>query len=232
VELDSRSIDAAYNLTLTYMFVRRFADAIAMADHILAIEPSNREANSLKADSLWAMGNVKAVESLVANPSTGLQLRAQQLFFMRRYAEAADILSEAQDNGLTRARRMRHSSDLGLIQQRAGNAPASKVAYQQAVQELTRQLRHAPPDGSPTAQLHSGLGVALAGLGDAAAAITEGRKGSPRSPLPKMRLKVRCERSRWRRSTLYWVTPMRRFPFLNGGFELGQVPRLRRHCFA
>ena len=80
VELDSRSIDAAYNLTLTYMFVRRFADAIAMADHILAIEPSNREANSLKADSLWAMGNVKAVESLVPNPSTGLQLRAQQLF--------------------------------------------------------------------------------------------------------------------------------------------------------
>ena len=77
---------------------------------------------------------------------------------------------------------MRHFSDLGLIQQRAGNAPASKVAYQQAVQELTRQLRHAPPDGSPAAQLHFGLGVALAGLGDAAAAITEGRKGMAMQP--------------------------------------------------
>jgi TolB-like protein/class 3 adenylate cyclase/Tfp pilus assembly protein PilF len=188
LELDPRNMDAASHLALTYMIVRRFADAIAMADHILALEPSNSEANSLKADSLWAMGNVEAVESLVSNPGTSLELRAQQSFFKRRYPEAADILSKAQDNGPRNARRMRHFSDLGLIQQRAGNAAASKAAYQQAAQELTRELSEAASDASPTAELHSTLGVANAGLGDAAAAITEGRKGMAMQPSSEDRL--------------------------------------------
>jgi TolB-like protein/Tfp pilus assembly protein PilF len=188
MELDPRNVDAASHLALTYMILRRFADAIAMADHILALEPSNSEANSLKADSLWAMGNVEAVESLVRNPGTSLDLRAQQSFFKRRYPEAADILSKAQDNGPRNARRMRHFSDLGLIQQRAGNTAASKAAYQQAAQELTRELSEAASNASPTAELHSTLGVANAGLGDAAAAITEGRKGMAMQPSSEDRL--------------------------------------------
>jgi tetratricopeptide (TPR) repeat protein len=72
--------------------------------------------------------------------------------------------------------------DLGLAQQRAGNIAASKAAYQQAVQEFTQALAKVAADSGPEVELHSGLGVAYAGLGDASRAISEGQKGMAGQP--------------------------------------------------
>src|SRR5207302_7382294 len=44
VELDPRNIEAASILATTYMTNRRFADAIAVADHMFTVEPSNTAA--------------------------------------------------------------------------------------------------------------------------------------------------------------------------------------------
>jgi hypothetical protein len=67
--------------------------------------------------------------------------------------------------------------DLGLAQQPAGNMAASRAAYEKAVQQLTEELSTVSKESGPEASLHSLLGVAYAGLGNAAAAVSEGQKG-------------------------------------------------------
>ena len=181
VELDPRNINSAANLALTYMVVRHFSDALAISDHILTIEPSNRRAIYLKAYCLWAMGNPAAVELLVAKPDTSVELRGWHALKKRQYPEAADLLSKAVPDSPD------HEKGnifllLGLAQQRAGNVAASEATYQQAVQEFTRRLSNAAKDSGFAAELHSDLGIAYAGLGDAASAVTEGRKGMALQP--------------------------------------------------
>ena len=72
--------------------------------------------------------------------------------------------------------------DIGLTQERAGNVAASRAAYEQAVQQLTQELSTVSKDSGPEATLHSMLGVAYAGLGNAPAAVSEGRRGIALQP--------------------------------------------------
>ncbi len=179
VELDPRNIESAGDLATTYTAKRRFSDALAVADHILAVEPSNTQGIGIKMGCLWALGKAEAADSLLANPGASLQLRAYQALATHRFAEAADLFSKA----------LKDASDndkndifvgLGLAQKRAGNVTASKAAYQRAVQEFTLALSNTAADSG--AVLHSGLGVAYAGLGDATLAVNEGRKGMAMQP--------------------------------------------------
>ena len=72
--------------------------------------------------------------------------------------------------------------DLGRTQQRLGNVAASKAAYQQAVEQFTAALNDAGANAAAAAELHSLLGMAYAGLGDAPSAVSEGRKGMAMQP--------------------------------------------------
>jgi len=186
VELDPRNITFASALSLTYGAARHFSDALVIADHILAFDPTNTNALGLKAYSLCAMGNLDAVDSVLANPGANVEIRGELALKRRHYAEAAKILAE----GLTEKPGENKGGlliMLGLAQQRAGNVAAARTAYQQAAQEFQRELGKAAPDSGPvvewsTAELHSGLGVAYAGLGDATSAVAEGQKGVVTQP--------------------------------------------------
>src|SRR5205823_6100754 len=74
---------------------------------------------------------------------------------------------------------------LGLSQQRAGDIAAARATYQKAAQDFQRQLEKVVPGSLTEASLHSGLGLAHAGLGDAASAIAEGRKAMALDPASK-----------------------------------------------
>jgi serine/threonine-protein kinase len=195
VELDPRNIDACSTLAGNYMALRRFPDALAVSDHIHAIEPSNTQDIWLKAFCFWAMGNSEAVDQLLANPGTPLHLRGHQALNKHQYAEAPAMFSEA----LKEARGEEKNGillDIGLAQQRAGNVAESKAAYQRSVQEFTKALnnldmantadRRVMAEQAPIefaeAELHSLLGVAYAGLADATRAVSEGRKGMAMQP--------------------------------------------------
>jgi len=180
VELDPRNIQSASMLANTYMFIRHFSDAIAMADHILAVEAANESAIGIKAYSFWAMGNLEAAEAMVANPNASLVLRGHNALARQRYLEAADILAKA-SNGKPDREKAELFLELGLAQ-RAGNLDGAKATYQHAAQEFQRELGKAPPDSGPAAELHSNLGIAYAGLGDAASAVAEGEKGIAMQP--------------------------------------------------
>jgi serine/threonine-protein kinase len=99
----------------------------------------------------------------------------------RQYVEAADFFSEALKNAVGDDR-TELLLDLGLAQQRAGSAAASKATYQRAVQELTQELTTVTENSAPAAGTHSLLGIANAGLGNAGAAVSEGQKGMALQP--------------------------------------------------
>jgi serine/threonine-protein kinase len=97
--------------------------------------------------------------------------------FQRRYAAAIEILSSAV---AAKTKRGEPSDSekllLGLSQQRAGDVAAARATYEDAVQEIRRNLEKVAPSSYAAAGTHAALGWAYAGLGEAASAIAEGQK--------------------------------------------------------
>jgi TolB-like protein/cytochrome c-type biogenesis protein CcmH/NrfG len=181
VELDPRNIVSANILASAYMAKRRYSDALAMADHILAVEPSNTEGIGLKAFCFWGLGNLDAVDAVLANPAAPLHLRGHQALNKHKYAEALDLFTK----GLQKAEGEEKREllfDVARTQQRLGNVAASKAAYQQVIQELTTALNTATGAPFAGAEWHSFLGLVYANMGNAASAVAEGRKGMELQP--------------------------------------------------
>src|SRR6202040_3749804 len=59
------------------------------------------------------------------------------------------------------------------------------ATYEDAVQDIRRVVEKVAPDSYPAAQLHAALGLAHAGLGEAASAIAEGQKAMAIYPTSK-----------------------------------------------
>jgi TolB-like protein/Tfp pilus assembly protein PilF len=182
VGLDPRNVESASILAITYLAKRRFVDAIAVADHMLAVEPSSTTAIWIKTTCFWALGKPEAADAVLANPGADVHLRAHAALNKRHYAEAADLFSKALNDNRLGDEKDELLLDLGLTQQRAGNVAASRAAYGKAAKQLTEELSTVGRDSGPEATLHSLLGVADAGLGNAGAAVSEGQKGMALQP--------------------------------------------------
>jgi tetratricopeptide (TPR) repeat protein len=194
IELDPRDINAYNTLAGTYSALRRFPEALAMADRALALEPANAEALGLKVATFWATGDLQSAERLLANPgteplmsgSTTVPVRGVQALFQRRYGAAIEIFS----NAVAAQTKRGEPSDeerlfLALSQQRAGDVAAARATYQSAMQDFRRELEKVAPDSNGAANAHAALGLAYAGLGEAASAIAEGQKAMAIFPTPK-----------------------------------------------
>jgi TolB-like protein/Flp pilus assembly protein TadD len=193
IELDPRNINAYNVLAVTYIALRRFPEALAMVDRMLALEPANTDALGLKAHVFWATGDLQAVEPLLANliteplcPGGRSPVRGVQALFQRRYAAAIEMFSNAVSAETKRAEPNEDDKILlGLSQQRAGDVAAARATYEKAAQDIQRELEKVAPGSKTEAWLHSGLGLAYAGLGDAASAIAEGQKAMAMDPSSK-----------------------------------------------
>jgi TolB-like protein/tRNA A-37 threonylcarbamoyl transferase component Bud32 len=209
VELDPRDIDSYCNLSLTYEALRRFPEALAAFNRALAWEPVKLDSEAawkglidsnnawkglllMKADALWATGNLPASKLPYESAYTIGFMRAGQALLKRRYAEAKDILSQAlADKSIAT-----YSTDvfenreilllmLGLTQQRAGDVAAAQATYQQVVQNTRHTLETVSPGSSAETQARVNLAWAYAGLGEADSAIQEGRKAMAIMPSSK-----------------------------------------------
>ena len=140
----------------------------------------------IKAQAFWATGDLQAVEPLLGNPGIDPAYAGVQALLQRRYAAAIEIFSSA----VAAATKRGEPSDyekflLGLSQQRAGDVAAARATYQNWVQDLQRDLEKAAPDSYAAAETHATLGMAYAGLGEAASAIAEGEKAMAMHPTSK-----------------------------------------------
>ena len=126
------------------------------------------------------------MEPLLGNPGTDPLTRGIQHLWQRRYAVAIETFSSA----VAAATKRGEPSDyekflLGLSQQRAGDVAAARATYQNWVQDLQRDLEKVAPDSYAAAETHATLGMAYAGLGEAASAIAEGEKAMAMHPTSK-----------------------------------------------
>jgi TolB-like protein len=186
VELDPRNTNAYNSLAITYNSLRRFPEALATLDRVLAWEPTNADALSVKAQALWAMGDLQAVELLLGNPTVDPRWRGVQAMFQRRYAAAIELLSSAVAAKTKRGEpSIEEKLALGLTQQRAGDVAAARATYQSAAQDIQRELEKAAPDSHAAALTHGFLGWAYSGLGEAASAIAEGQEAMAMHPTSK-----------------------------------------------
>ena len=178
VELDPRNAVSSIVLAETYRCVRRFPEAFATADRLLAFDPTNGDAIWMKASVFFATGDLKAVEPLLANSGTYPLMRGFVAMFQRRYAAAIEILSKESTAESDRGLRTMEELFVGLSQQRAGDVAAARATYQKVAQELQRKLEKIAPD-------RANLGLAYAGLGEAASAIAEGQRALAMHPSSK-----------------------------------------------
>jgi len=113
-------------------------------------------------------------------------VRGVQALFQRRYAAAREIVSSAVAAKTKRGEPSYDGKlDLGLIQQRAGDVAAARATYEKAAQDIRRELEKVAPGSHAEALLHSFLGLAYAGLGEAASAVAEGQKAMAMRPTSK-----------------------------------------------
>jgi eukaryotic-like serine/threonine-protein kinase len=187
IELDPRNAIASNNLALTYSELRRFPEALATLDRVLAWAPTNARALVIKAEVFLGMGDLQAAEPLLENPDMPPLLRARCALFQRRYAAAIEILSRALANPSNGnpIEIVDRGLSLALSQQRAGDVSAARATYQKAVRDLQRQLEKVAPGSLHEAQTHAQLGLAYAGLSEAASAIVEGQKAMAIRPSSK-----------------------------------------------
>jgi serine/threonine protein kinase len=185
IELAPRHVHAYDQLALTYVGLRRFPEALATADRVLAWDPADTFALGLKAQVFWATGDLQAVEPLLASPGISPRVRAVQALLQRRYSEAVQIFSGA----IAADSRGRPGRKLKLLlawsQQRASDSAAARATYQKAAQDFQRELGEVVPDSPAEAGAHAALGIARAGLGEADSAIAEGRKAMAIYPTSK-----------------------------------------------
>jgi TolB-like protein/Flp pilus assembly protein TadD/tRNA A-37 threonylcarbamoyl transferase component Bud32 len=177
IELDPRYHDAYENLAGTYRWLRRFPEALATVDQLLAWEPNDPIGLGRKASLFWAMGDLQAVEPLLTNPGFDPYDRGVQALFQRRYAATIEIFSAPPPSNLAPSpSTSERELFLGLSQQRAGDVAAARVTYQKAKQDFQRDLEKVVPGSWHEAWLRTCLGRAYAGLGQADSAIAEGEK--------------------------------------------------------
>ena len=174
VALDPRNRDACFFLATTYGSQRRYHEAIAVADRVLAFDPTDLPALNGRVYGYLANGDLKAAKTLLANPSIEPGAHGLYAFLQRNYAAAAEIISKTtadDENPYWPA-----VFALGICQKRTGNVAAAQETFQRAIQGIQRELAQAHPDPLVQAELHGLLGVAYALSDEAAPAIAEGEK--------------------------------------------------------
>jgi len=186
IELDPRNLNAYHTLAGTYYTIRRSPEALATLDRILALEPEFGPALWLKLRVFWAIGDLQAAKQVLASPKFSPSDRGEQALFERRYAVAIEMFS----NAAAAETKLGEPSygeklQLGLSQQRAGDVLAARATYETAVKDIRRELDKVAPGSNTEAELHAALGLAHAGLGEAASAVAEGQKAMAMHPTSK-----------------------------------------------
>ena len=124
------------------------------------------------------------MEPLLANPGIDPFFRGLQAKFQRRYAAAIEIFS-SEVAAKTKRGEAAGGTPLAFCQRWAGDVAAARATFEDDVQDFQRELEKTAPDSNAAADTHAALGLAYAGLGEAASAIAEGQKAMAMRPTSK-----------------------------------------------
>jgi len=185
--LDPRSLTIATVVGTTYLWLRRYPEAIAAAEHALTLSPASPQPFETKVMALLGQGDTAAAHGAI-------RARLQQveptgvLAYLASYYDVFWALDDEQQRILVRLGPGQFDDDRGAwgLALAATYAVRGDQAHARAYADSARiameeQLRSAPDDPG----LHVYYGTALAYLGRKADAIREGRRGVELLPLAR-----------------------------------------------
>jgi eukaryotic-like serine/threonine-protein kinase len=183
--LDPRSAPTAAALTSGLSWLRRYDEAMTVADQALALAPSDPQQVEQKAMIYLGRGDLAGARGVLATPPPDYDLPSF-VAYIATYWDlywALDADQRALATRLTPAAFDGNSATWGLalagIYEVAGDMRRAAAYADSARAALEQQLTAAPEDP----QLHVLLGVTLAYLGRRDAAIREGERGVALKPL-------------------------------------------------
>jgi serine/threonine protein kinase/Tfp pilus assembly protein PilF len=191
LELDPRNLSLLQQLAVTYQYLRRFADAIAVLDRALSIAPDDAATRLRRAEiELWWRADPKPLDAALTtvfqqNPTAAGDFAGQLLdvaLCERNPEVAQQALSAlgAEDNYENSFPRS-HAFSEGLVARLRGDSVAAREAFTRARVELENILRQQPS----YAEGLSMLGLIDAGLGRKEQAVRETRRAAELLPVTK-----------------------------------------------
>ena len=185
--LDPRSLTIATVLGTTYLWLRRYSEAVAAAEHALTLSPASAQNFENKVMALLGQGDTAAAHAAIRE-------RLQQvaptgvIAYLATYYDMFWALDDAQQRLLLRLGPDQFDDDRGAwgLALAATFAVRGDQAHARAFADSARiameeQLKSAPNDPG----LHVYYGTALAYLGRKADAIREGRRGVELLPVTR-----------------------------------------------
>jgi TolB-like protein len=198
-ELSPNDYSVISEMAVTLWNAQRYPEALAAINSSLDINSSDPAMLSLKLNTLWATEGLSAGARMLAalkiNSAASTGLRALQAEFERDDARAATLYQRAMADyttddfwpisfagytPLTLEWRLR----LAMIKQRQGDAAGAKKLYQSVVDEADAKLS-AAENPYVLAAWSAARGMALAGLGRKAEAVTAGERAVALVPISK-----------------------------------------------
>src|SRR5206468_3568719 len=187
--LDPRNVSLLTQHALSYIYVRRFPEALRKFDQVLDIIPDDIDALARKAAIAQAEGDLPRASALLAplrpaaDDTNALETQVYQAILERRPAQVIPRLKEilakpdpalGYFNGELRFY-------LGWAQEVAGDHAAAQGSWRQARSELEPLLKEQPDNYS----LIGDLALTNMGLGDKAAALALSERAVAANPIEK-----------------------------------------------
>ena len=192
VELDPRNFNTLQQISLSYQYLRRYAEAIAALDRALAIVPDNVEtrANRAEYELFWKADTrplCQTIDAILAQ-GPGAIARAASSWFDCALAErdpaaAERALVAVGDNPCwgDGAIILSRSFGEGLLARMTKDEPRARTAFE-AARAQQEKIVQAQPDYGPALCV---LGLIDAALGRKDLALDEGRRAIALTPLEK-----------------------------------------------
>jgi tetratricopeptide (TPR) repeat protein len=187
--LDPRNVELLTQRALSYIYLRRFPEALRKLDQVLNITPDDVDTLATKANIAQAEGDLPRAAALLAplhpnaDQPSALETQVYQAILERRPAAMIIRLKEVLAKPDPALGPITGATwfDLGWAQEVGGDHTAARESWRQARSELEPFLKDQPENFA----VIGALAVTNAGLGDKAAAFAFVDKGMAGVPIEK-----------------------------------------------
>ncbi|PYJ43832.1 MAG: hypothetical protein DME86_01975 [Verrucomicrobia bacterium] len=187
--LDPRNVSLLNQHALSYIYVRRFPEALRKFDQVLNIIPDDLDALARKAAIAQAEGDLPRAAAILAplrpaaDDTNALETQVYQGILERRTAQVIPRLKEvlAKPDPVLGYFNGELRFYLGWAQEVAGDHAAAQGSWRQARSELESLLKEQPDNYS----LIGDLALTNMGLGDKAAALALSEQAIAANPIEK-----------------------------------------------
>lgn len=189
--LDPQNVRLVLEIGQTQLMLRHYGDAIAAYDRAIELAPELTLAHAGRVEAEWMAGRgLESAAKLIAklpkrDDENAVAVQYRQAMYRRDANAALRVLSRTSVRDFYLLHIEQAFAPKALLLADAytlrGNREAAQRSYEAARMVLERKLKSRPDD----ADLHSAMGLALAGLGDNAHAIEEATRAVELLPVAK-----------------------------------------------